>query len=279
MIGSAQLAPGGGVVLELGEPREGVALALLRAIAAERSADAGEEERPASHGSVHLQTDDRAARRQGGLAARPAGLSLEATVVSAPRNGWIAVYDEVADRDPRQLARLGRGSSSTGLVVFTIGVEEATAVHYIAFERGRTLDEYLSVPDYRGPLPPGDAIALRANPTVVARLTGAHPRRSAPLLGRPRRPTSAARRRAAARGRAGAWARRDPRPLRRSAVPPRCHRGGARMKVVLLHAMPLDERMWSPQLPALADYEVETPNLYDLGGSSIDEWTEKLLEQ
>jgi hypothetical protein len=61
------------------------------------------------------------------------------------------------------------------LVVFTIGVEEGTAVHYIAFERGRTLDEYLSVPDFRGPLPSGDAIALRANPTVVARLTGAHP--------------------------------------------------------------------------------------------------------
>ena len=51
------------------------------------------------------------------------------------------------------------------------------------------------------------------------------------------------------------------------------------MKVVLLHAMPLDERMWSPQLPALADYEVETPNLYDLGGSSIDDWAEKLLER
>jgi pimeloyl-ACP methyl ester carboxylesterase len=51
------------------------------------------------------------------------------------------------------------------------------------------------------------------------------------------------------------------------------------MKVVLLHAMPLDERMWSPKLPALAEYEVETPNLYDLGGSSIDEWAEKLLER
>jgi pimeloyl-ACP methyl ester carboxylesterase len=49
------------------------------------------------------------------------------------------------------------------------------------------------------------------------------------------------------------------------------------MKVVLLHAMPLDERMWSPQLPALAEHEAETPNLYDLGGSSVDEWAEKLL--
>ena len=175
VIGSAQVAPGGGVVLELGEPREGVALALLRAIAKERSGAADEETSSASHGSVHLQTDNQAAVVQAVTRLVPRVFRSQATVVSAPRNGWIAVYDEVADRNPRQLARLGRElSNATGLVVFTIGVEEGTAVHYIAFERGRTLDEYLSVPDYRGPLPPGDAIALRANPTVVARLTGAH---------------------------------------------------------------------------------------------------------
>ena len=39
------------------------------------------------------------------------------------------------------------------------------------------VDEYLSVPEYFGPLPPGDALALRANPTVVSRLTGAEPAR------------------------------------------------------------------------------------------------------
>jgi hypothetical protein len=175
VIGSAQLAPGGGVVLELGEPREGVALALLRAIAAERSGPADDETGPSSHGSVHLQTDDQATVVQAVTRLVPRVFRSQATVVSAPRNGWITVYDEVADRNPRQLARLGQElSNATGLVVFTIGVEEGKAVHYIAFERGRTLDEYLSVPDYRGPLPPGDAIALRANPTVVARLTGAH---------------------------------------------------------------------------------------------------------
>lgn len=176
VIGSAQLAPGGGVVLELGEPREGVALALLRAIAAERATASGEAQRLSSHGSVHLQTDDQAAVVQAVTRLVPRVFRSPATVVSAPRNGWIAVYDEIADREPRQLARLGRElSNATGLVVFTIGIEDAAVVHYIAFERGRTLDEYVSVPDFRGPLPSGDAIALRANPTVVARLTGAHP--------------------------------------------------------------------------------------------------------
>jgi hypothetical protein len=42
----------------------------------------------------------------------------------------------------------------------------------VAFERGQMMDEYLSVPEFYGALPPGDAMALRANPTLLARLTG-----------------------------------------------------------------------------------------------------------
>ena len=41
------------------------------------------------------------------------------------------------------------------------------------------------------------------------------------------------------------------------------------MRILLLHALPLDERMWEPQLQALSDHEVETPNLYGLGGASM----------
>lgn len=49
------------------------------------------------------------------------------------------------------------------------------------------------------------------------------------------------------------------------------------MTVVLLHAFPLDERMWAPQVAALGDHDVVAPNLYDLGGSSIDGWAERIL--
>ena len=49
------------------------------------------------------------------------------------------------------------------------------------------------------------------------------------------------------------------------------------MLVVLLHAFPLDERMWEPQLAALAGHDVVAPNLYGLGGSSIDGWAERIL--
>jgi hypothetical protein len=45
----------------------------------------------------------------------------------------------------------------------------------ILFERGRIVDEYLSVPEFYGPLPPGDVVGLAANPTVISRLTGAQP--------------------------------------------------------------------------------------------------------
>jgi pimeloyl-ACP methyl ester carboxylesterase len=50
------------------------------------------------------------------------------------------------------------------------------------------------------------------------------------------------------------------------------------MKIALLHALPLDERMWEPQLPALADHEVHAPTLYELG-SSMDEWALGVLQR
>jgi pimeloyl-ACP methyl ester carboxylesterase len=51
------------------------------------------------------------------------------------------------------------------------------------------------------------------------------------------------------------------------------------VKVVLLHAFPLDERMWEPQLAELADEDVYVPNFYDLGGNSVDGWAEHVLER
>jgi pimeloyl-ACP methyl ester carboxylesterase len=51
------------------------------------------------------------------------------------------------------------------------------------------------------------------------------------------------------------------------------------MKVVLLHAFPLDERMWEPQREALGGHDVAVLNLYDLGGNSIDGWAQRILDQ
>lgn len=52
------------------------------------------------------------------------------------------------------------------------------------------------------------------------------------------------------------------------------------MNVVLLHAWPLDERMWDPLLPALreAGFEAFVPRLYGRGGS-IDAWAAQILDE
>ncbi|MGH2996510.1 MAG: alpha/beta fold hydrolase [Gaiellaceae bacterium] len=50
------------------------------------------------------------------------------------------------------------------------------------------------------------------------------------------------------------------------------------MKILLLHALPLDERMWQPQRDALAGHEVATPRLYRRG-SSMDGWADSLLDE
>jgi hypothetical protein len=132
-----------------------------------------------SFGSVHVQTDDadavvRAVRQ---FVPRLPG-SSKGSLVAPPRNGWTAVYDELCDRDPEMLRRLARElSDRMGAVVLLLGVEEEQVVRFVLFERGRLMDEYLSVPQYHGELPPGDVISLAANPTVVARLTGADPAR------------------------------------------------------------------------------------------------------
>jgi ribosomal protein S18 acetylase RimI-like enzyme len=135
---------------------------------------ASREPRGESFGSVHLQTDAidtvvQEVRKYVPRFGRSGG-----SVVVGPRNGWIAVYDELADREPLVLRRLGSElSNALDAVTISIGIEEGAVVRYAVFERGSIVDEYLSVPEYYKALPPGDAIALGANPTVVSRLTGA----------------------------------------------------------------------------------------------------------
>jgi hypothetical protein len=130
-----------------------------------------------SFGSIHVQTDDvdavvRAVRQ---FVPRLPGGS-QGSVVLPPEEGWTAVYDELCDREPEMLRRLARElSDRMGAFVVSMGVEEGAVVRYVALERGRVVDEYLSVPEHYGPLPPGEVIALGANPRLMARLTGADP--------------------------------------------------------------------------------------------------------
>ncbi|MDP9262620.1 MAG: hypothetical protein M3O89_11705, partial [Actinomycetota bacterium] len=129
-------------------------------------------------GSVHVQTDDTVSVERAVRKALPRMGHSEQTMVSDAHNGWVTVRDELADRDPSVLQRLAKELSYTsGGVVLALGVEEGALVRYTLYDRGAAVDEYASLPEYRGPLPPGEVIALGANPTVVARLTGAEPAR------------------------------------------------------------------------------------------------------
>ena len=118
-------------------------------------------------GFVHVQNDDvekvkrdatKALRREPEL--RPGD------------NGWTRVAAK-----PGELRNLARELSFTTGVSVALSLEAGAVVRYVLFDRGSMVDEYLSVPEYFGELPPGDAMALGANATVVARLTNADPAR------------------------------------------------------------------------------------------------------
>jgi GNAT superfamily N-acetyltransferase len=123
-------------------------------------------------GFVHVQTDDVEKVK------RDAAKVLRSEPDVEVGSGWVRVRSDATDADPARLKQLAKELSYTnGGVVLSLGVERGAVVRYDLFDRGADVDEYLSVPEYYGALPPGDAYALGANATVVGRLTGADPRR------------------------------------------------------------------------------------------------------
>jgi ribosomal protein S18 acetylase RimI-like enzyme len=123
-----------------------------------------------SRATTHVQTDD-------GLSVERAIQHfvprLEAPVVSS-NGSWIRVVDPALDPDRAAHARFAKElSERLGAVSVALALEHSTVVRFQLYERGRMVDEYLSVPIFYGPLPKVDELALAANPTLVARLTGA----------------------------------------------------------------------------------------------------------
>src|SRR5690348_3182506 len=123
-------------------------------------------------GFVHVQTDDIETVKR--AAAKVLRLEPDVEV----EGNWVRVRSDATDAEPARLKALARELSyATGGVVLSLGIERGAVVRYDLFDKGADIDEYLSVPEYFGPLPPGDTYALGANATVVGRLTGADPRR------------------------------------------------------------------------------------------------------
>jgi GNAT superfamily N-acetyltransferase len=132
-----------------------------------------ESEAPPSIASLHAQTDDERSLERAVRQYLPRlGRSRE-TIMSAARNGWIAIYDELCDRDRDAQIRFGIELSNRVGVALGLALEEGRVVRSLLFERGQLVDEYLSVPEYYGPLDTVDELAHAANATLLARLTGA----------------------------------------------------------------------------------------------------------
>jgi GNAT superfamily N-acetyltransferase len=119
-----------------------------------------------TYGAVHVQSDDVE------LVRRNATKALRGEPEVTLGNGWTRV-EARSDR----LRNLARELSVTTGVSVALSVEAGAVVHYVLYDRGSLVDEYMSLPEFFGELPPGDVIALGANPTVVARLTNADPQR------------------------------------------------------------------------------------------------------
>jgi len=124
-----------------------------------------------SRAAIHIQSDDDTSiqRAVAGFVPR-----LEAPQVAGAPSGWTRISDELFDDDRDAQFRFARDlSDRLGAVVVALALEHAAVVRFRIYESGRMVDEYLSVPTYHGPLSKGDELALEANPTLVARLTGA----------------------------------------------------------------------------------------------------------
>jgi GNAT superfamily N-acetyltransferase len=136
------------------------------------------DERPPSFGSLHVQTDDEAGVERAVKQFLPRLGRSERTEVSSAKNGWVTIVDDLCDRDRSAQRRLGTEiSERMGVPAVALALEEDAVVRFLLFERGRMVDEYLSVPTYYGELSKADELSLSANPTLASRLTGADPGR------------------------------------------------------------------------------------------------------
>ena len=119
--------------------------------------------------TTHVQADDRLSVERAVAQFLPRLVDPAVTSYES----WIRIADPVLDRDREAHGRFARElSERLGAVTVALALEGAV-VRFRLYERGRMVDEYLSVPTHYGALPKGDELALAANPTLVARLTGA----------------------------------------------------------------------------------------------------------
>ena len=124
-----------------------------------------------SRAAIYVQTDDRVSIDRALAQFIP---RLDEPEVREAPTGWIRIVDRLTTDDRSAQSALAHElSERLGAVTLALAMEQEAVVRFRLYERGLMVDEYVSVPTYYGELPKGDELALAANPTLVARLTGA----------------------------------------------------------------------------------------------------------
>ncbi|HEX6761991.1 MAG TPA: GNAT family N-acetyltransferase [Gaiellaceae bacterium] len=119
--------------------------------------------------TTHVQTDDELSVTRAVAHFLPRLQSPDLSNTGS----WIRIADATLARDGEAHGRFADElSDRLGAVTVALALE-GEVVRMRLYERGRMVDEYLSVPGYYGGLSTGDELALAANPTLIARLTGA----------------------------------------------------------------------------------------------------------
>ena len=245
-------------------------------VLAERAS--GQAPAGATVGAVIAQTDDQAAIVTDVGRFVPRLFRSQATVVSAPRNGWVSVTDEVWSTSPSWSASW-RASCRTSPAQSSSRSRSSAAASCGSPPTSAARCSTSTCP-CRAPTGRSRRATLsrsRANPTVLGRLTGAEPAQiravarvadsDADLPPAPSSPSSSP----ASSG----SSRRCPSPRRRPTR--RRSSSPTELTIVLLHAFPLDERMWEPQIDALEGVDAVAPRLYGRG-HSLDRWAAEILD-
>lgn len=94
-------------------------------------------------------------------------MKVAAAWVTAPKNGWITVYEERASgQDEERIQELSQRLSASAAVVALL-VHDSDVLCYWLYERGKLLDEYNSCPDYFEDGDPAAAAESRGKPEVL----------------------------------------------------------------------------------------------------------------
>ena len=174
-----------GVLVTNTRRRDGLAAARLRAgraragAAARRARRGGSATRPSAP-RVPRRTSRPTTAPRSSARSRSSCRGSTAPTSATPTGGWIRISDPLLDADRDAQARFARDlSDRLGAVVVALALERGAVVRFRLYERGRMVDEYLSVPSFYGAARTRRRARARGEPDARRAAHRRRPRRGA----------------------------------------------------------------------------------------------------